>query len=413
MNKPEILDLVKTALFDLKINKMRTFLTVLGIIVGIGSFVLISAIGKGKTEMMEKMYSHMGDGCLLIQLNDDYQGDYPVTDENKFSEKDFSRIKSNPNIKLISPYFVAKTSQYSKISNENGKTIRDGWTNITGCNTDLFKIASLKLLKGRVFSNNENVYFTVIGDCLAKELFGTDNVVGRIIILSIGKTLFKFSVIGVVENPYMNSMNGTSVTKEYQMFIPANVFAKIDGKDMISNMICKVVDNGNLIRIQNQLLNYVAKIKNTPKDIYKVEMINKEMVSLNKEQKRFNWVMGMISLISLIVGGIVIMNIMLVSVTERTVEIGVRKALGARNKDIVFQFLIEAVVLTIFGGFAGIIFGYISSKILSTAANVPTALGLNVVILSFFISFAIGVVFGIYPALRAAKLKPIDALRKE
>jgi putative ABC transport system permease protein len=413
MNKTENLDLIKTAFFDLKINKMRSLLTVLGIIVGIGSFVLISAIGKGKTDMLEKMYSHMGDGCLLIQLNDDYRGDYPVTESNKFSEKDFSRIKSNPNIKLISPYFMVKTSHYSKISNENGKIIRDGWTNITGSNADLFEIASLKLLKGRFFSNNEYLQFTVIGDCLAKELFGTVNAIGKIITLTIVKTVFKFSVIGVVENPYMNSKNDTGGAKEYQMFIPANVFARIDGKDRIPNIICKVVDNGNLIRIQNQLQNYVAKIKNAPDEIYKVEMINKEMVSLNKEQKRFNWVMGMISLISLFVGGIVIMNIMLVSVTERTVEIGVRKALGARNSDIVFQFLVEAIVLTVFGGVFGIFTGYFISKILSYAANVPTALGINVVLLSFLISITIGVVFGIYPALRAAKLKPIDALRKE
>lgn len=389
-------------------NKMRSLLTMLGIIIGVAAVIALVSIGYGVRSQIQDSISSLGSNLLMVYPGAPRTpGVRPTADSQKTLKlEDYTTISHLQDIDMASP--VSAGSSYVVIYTNKNWT-----TSVNGVNSDFQYINNWTVKSGRFITASQverRERVAVIGATVATNLFGTEDPVGKDIRIKNNP----YKVIGVLESKGSGSFGND---QDDVIYIPYTTgMERLQGVDYLRMIYIKAKDGVDLDRLQTDVENILRvrhNIKNTELDDFNVRNMATIMATVEETTATMTLFLGAVAAISLVVGGIGIMNIMLVSVTERTREIGVRKALGATYRVIVMQFLIEAVVISLVGGAIGILVGIGASKLIGALTSMKTVISMGPILLSFGFSMAIGLVFGLYPARKAAKLNPIDALHYE
>ena len=388
-------------------NKLRSLLTMLGIIIGVAAVIALVSIGNGVKQDIEDSISSLGSNLLVVLPGAPRTpGARPSQGSMKSLKiSDYEAIAKLEGVKAASP--MTNGSYVVIYQNKN-------WTtSVAGVNANFQDVNNWTMTSGRFFSdknvqNRERV--AVVGQTVVKNLFADEDPVGK----EIRVKNIPFRVIGVLKSKGNGTMGND---QDDTVLIPYTTsMERVEGIDYLRRVYVVAKDDGGIDRLQADIENLLRvrhNIKDTNLDDFNIQNMKSIMETVAQTTGTFTLFLGAVAAISLVVGGIGIMNIMLVSVTERTREIGVRKALGATYSVIVTQFLIEAVVISLMGGFIGIAFGIGASKVIGMVSGMSTVVSVPTIIMSFAFSMAIGLIFGIYPARKAAKLNPIDALHYE
>ena len=402
---------LKEALESLNANKLRTGLTMLGIVIGVAAVISMMAVGKGAESSITGTIETMGSNLLFVKVNNDATNPSPLTlaDAESIVESGGA-----PSVLAVAP----TVSQNKEVSFSGGSIS----TSITGLTPDYASVRNEEVSVGRFISQQDmdnHATVAVIGTDIVDELFGSnaDALANK---LRIGSNLYQ--VIGVLE-----PKGGTSFgSSDNQVYIPittaqsrlvtrSSAYAEVDlisvgatSSEVMNDAMNEVT---NILRARHR----ITSDEENDFEVFSQETFTEAATSITGVLTVF---LGGIAAISLLVGGIGIMNIMLVSVIERTKEIGLRKAVGARDRDIMLQFIVESLIIGLFGGLVGVLLGWgISSSISNVAMMSGTVMNaemtLDSILMAVTFSVTVGLVFGIYPASRAAKLEPVEALRTE
>ena len=401
-------NLFKIALRALANNKLRAFLTMLGIIIGVASVITMLAIGQGSKKSIQKQISEMGSNMIMIHPGADMRGGVRQDPSSMQNLKltDYESLRNETNyISAISPN-VSSSGQL--IAGNNNYP-----SSVSGVGIDYLEIRQLNIESGEMFTESDiqtSAKVCVIGKTIADNLFPNEDPVGRIIRFN----QVPFRVVGVLKSKGYNSMGMdqddvvlapyTTVMKRLlaQTYLEG-IFASALTEDMTDNASEEITE----------ILRRNHKLKESDDDDFTIRSQQELSSMLNSTTDLMTTLLACIAGISLVVGGIGIMNIMYVSVTERTREIGLRMSVGARGIDILSQFLIEAILISITGGIIGVIIGCGASFIVKNVAHWPIYIQTWSVLLSFAVCTITGVFFGWYPAKKAADLDPIEAIRYE
>lgn len=388
-------------------NKMRSILTMLGIIIGVAAVIALVSIGNGVKQDIQNSISSLGSNLLMVMPGAPRTpGVRPSSGSMKsLKVSDYEAISKLDGVKAASP--MTNGSYVVIYQNKN-------WTtSVSGVSYNYLDVNNWSMKSGRFLSeknvqNRERV--AVVGKTVVKNLFGDEDPVGA----EIRVKNIPFRIIGVLNSKGSGAMGND---QDDMVIIPyTTAMERVEGVDYLRMIYVVGKDENGIDRLQSDIENLLRVrhgIKDTNLDDFNIQNMNSIMETMEETTGTLTLFLGAVAAISLVVGGIGIMNIMLVSVTERTREIGVRKALGATYSVIVTQFLIEAVVISLMGGIIGIILGIGSSKLIGMASGMSTVISVPTIVMSFAFSMAIGLIFGIYPARKAAKLNPIDALHYE
>jgi putative ABC transport system permease protein len=411
-----MLNAIQQAFRALLANKGRTLLTTLGIMIGIATVILVLSAGAGFRDLIDKEIATFGTNTLYVQTKvpsnnknrsprDEISSGVTVT---SFKQRDLDDIKKLPNV--VNDYGMVLGQAAASYRNNHKTSV------YVGASATMFEIDQNKLQSGRFFTATEDAsgaQVAVIGYKVASSLFGQDDPIGKI--LRIGS--LNFQVIGVYE-----ASSGMSGGNDDYIYIPlVTAQKKMLGINYLLQGVVQVKDN-NLSAVTAEDIKNVMRrnhsITNPDKDDFEIMTQEQVMDIINTIFDSITILLIAIAAISLIVGGVGIMNIMYVVVTERTAEIGLRKALGAKNANILQEFLVEAVVVTLLGGVIGILFGAFLTWVLTTVAVAnglawTFVLPLYAVGIGFGVSAIIGISFGVLPAVNASKMDPIEALRHE
>jgi putative ABC transport system permease protein len=405
MLKPSFNDLLKSSFRSILKNKSRTILTSLGIIIGVTSVILLTSIGNGLKKYITQQFESLGANSVFVSpgklFNDNggfSQGGMMMT--TSFTQKDINILKRKLKNSIVMPF----NAVYADIKSNQGikkQAEIDGTVEEYGKNNNLVPSAG----NGRFFTNEENDKKSpviVLGYKVAQTLFPKSNALGKKVIIK-GKSL---KVIGVLDEKG-SSISGTSV--DDMSLAPISIVNNLAGNENIVTIAIKAPDKNSIDPIKKDITKIM--LERYDKDAFSVYDSAQLLSSINSIINTLTIALSGIAAISLVVGGVGIMNIMLVSVTERTREIGLRKAVGAYPRAILIQFLIEAVILSCFGGLIGIILGWLGTLAINNFF--PASITPSSIILAFGVSSSVGIIFGVAPARKASKLSPIEALRYE
>jgi len=393
------------ALREIRRNIMRSFLTILGIVIGVAAVIIMVTIGQGATASVKQSIASMGSNILMIAPGKRL-GPGQSSSTVPFKEADGEAILNT----------VGSVTAVAPVSSQNAQAVfgNENWsTQVTGSVNAYFAMSNRKIGSGRLFTESETragAAVCVIGATVAKKLFSSEDPVGQKIRLE----KLSCQVIGVLQSKGQNSMG---MDQDDIAIIPLRTFQRrVSGKTDIGIFQVKVSESSSsekAIRDITALLRERRHLSAKDEDNFSV-MDTKEIATMMTGTTRtLTALLSAVAAISLLVGGIGIMNIMLVSVTERTREIGIGLAFGALEREVLVQFLVESVVLSSLGGLVGIFLALGSSVFLASILRVPFIFNPGIVILAFIFSAAVGVIFGYFPALKAARMDPIEALRYE
>ena len=402
-------NLFKIALKALNNNKMRCFLTMLGIIIGVGSVITMLAIGQGSKDSIKKQISEMGSNMIMIHPGNMERGGVRQSSDDMQTLKvvDYENIRDEA--KFVAAVSPMVSSQGQFICGANNYP-----SSIEGATPEYLEIRQLKVQEGTSFSDvdvKRAAKVCIIGKTVADNLFPNgENPIGRVIRFN----SIPMTVVGLLESKGYNSMGQDQddiVIAPY-----TTVMKRILAIDYIQGIFASALSEEMTEEATDEIstiLNRNHKIKDDSDRDYDIRSQQELSDMLNSTSEMMTLLLACVAGISLLVGGIGIMNIMLVSVTERTREIGLRMSIGARGIDILTQFLIESIIISITGGIIGILFGAGASLAVKFLLNWPVSIQLYSVVLSFVVCTVTGVFFGWYPAKKAAALDPIEALRYE
>ncbi len=387
----KILNIIKMAFKNIKSNKLRSGLTMLGLIIGIASVIVLVGIGTGATSSVTDSVKSLGTDILTLTISSsDVTYEYEQVDE----------LLEIANVEKVAPYkSISATASRGTTTSSRASILatNDNYLEIT--NTDLAKGRRISLID---IENSTKV--CILGSEIAESLFSLTEPVGQTIKLDGDK----YTVIGVLTE------QGTSMGNNVDdmILIPLTTAVYFDEDTSISDVYFKLEDEDKIDMTSTLIGNYLRETLLISSDYYSVSSQDSMLDTMDSITDTLTLLLGGIASISLVVGGIGVMNVMLVSVTERTKEIGIRKSLGARKRDILIQFLIEALVLSLLGGLIGVVFGLVIGIVAENFGLTFTASG-SIILIAFLSSAGIGMIFGIFPAYRAACLRPIDALRTD
>lgn len=403
-----IANLLKIALKALNNNKLRCFLTMLGIIIGVASVITMLAIGQGSKNSIKAQISEMGSNMIMIHPGNMQRGGVrqSADDMQTLEVADYEALKELPGVAAVSP----SVNSGGQLVNGNNNYP----SSIYGVTPEYLDIRKFKVKDGAMFTNHDiksAAKVCILGKTVVDNLFPNgDDPVGRVI--RFGK--IPLTVIGVLESKGTNSMGQD---QDDVVIAPyTTVMKRILAIDYIQGIFASAADENQTdetIEAITEVLRTRHKIKDDADNDFEIRSQQELSEMMNSTSDMMTVLLACIAGISLLVGGIGIMNIMYVSVTERTREIGLRMSIGARGIDILSQFLIEAVIISVSGGIIGILLGVIASWMVNVIAHWPVYIQLYSVILSFAVCTVTGVFFGWYPAKKAASLDPIEAIRYE
>jgi len=394
------------ALREIRRNLLRSFLTILGIVIGVGAVITMVTLGNGATRAVSDQISSLGSNLLMIRPG---QRLGPVRDAAgapPFKEADAQALATQlGGIRAVAP------------SSASGVTVvyaaRNWATVVTGTTNEYFETNNWRIAEGRTFTDAEErsgAAVCLIGATVRRELFGARDPLGERLRIK----QFSCQIIGLLASKGQAAMGQD---QDDTVILPLHaVQRRLTGNQNVGTLLVSMKDGVDAERLKNgitQLLRERRSLSEHDDDNFNVLDTRQIAETLSGTTRVMTMLLGAVAAVSLVVGGIGIMNIMLVSVTERTREIGVRLAIGALEREVLLQFLIEAVVLSSIGGLIGVVLAAAASAALAAAMHVPLLFDPAINLLSFAFSAVIGVVFGYFPARRAARLDPIEALRHE
>ncbi len=407
----DFLQTLKIALRALRTNKMRSFLTMLGIIIGIAAVIAMMAVGSGASYVISQQIASIGSNIILVIPGSTTSGGLRMGmgGAQTLTSDDVKAIMAECPSVLRSAGTTRATSQVV-YGNMNWSTV------IMGASPELFDIREWPVSSGRSIGQQDvdgAAKVCLLGETVADNLFGDGDPVGKMVRIK----QIPFTVIGVLERKGQ-SPQGTD--QDDTVFVPLRTAQVKLSRSSFPNTVGAVLVQAKSEELLdkaesevNSLLNQRHRITNGKEPDYSTRNLSEILAVAEQSSRAMSLLLGAVASISLIVGGIGIMNIMLVSVTERTREIGIRMAIGARRNDILLQFMTEAVLLTMIGGVIGICLGGAGATVVSRFLSWPTLISIESITIAFFFSGAVGILFGLYPARKAAGLNPIDALRYE
>jgi len=394
------------ALREIRRNLMRSFLTVLGIVIGVAAVVTMVTLGNGATQSVSDQISSLGSNLLMLRPGQRMGPGSGSLGAPSFKAEDAEAIRAQvSSLKAVAP--TVNRTTVVVVGTKN-------WaTSITGSNSDYFTAGNWTLAEGRLFNATEEragKAVCIIGATVRKELLEAHSPVGD----SIRIKQFSCEVIGVLAAKGQSAMGRD---QDDTIVMPLRtVQRRLTGKQDVNTILISMQDGASSEQVINQLsllMRERRKLSDNEEDNFSVQDTKEIAKTLSGAIGTMTALLGAVAAVSLLVGGIGIMNIMLVSVTERTREIGIRLAIGALEKEVLMQFLTEAVVLSAFGGLVGLLLAAIACYGLSAMLSLPFLFSPGINLLAFGFSAAIGVIFGYVPARRAAQLDPIEALRHE
>ncbi len=383
----------KLALKSILSSKMRSFLTMLGMIIGVAAVITLLGLVTGVTNYLIDTFADMGTNLVTVSVSQ--------TDTRKVSIDEMYDL-ADDNSSIFTGVTPKVSGSYTVKNDSNSIS-----TSVIGVGEDYLTINNLELTQGRfiTYADIKNRYSAcVIGTYVVNELFDG--------VARLGDTLRidgqVYTIVGIQEEKADSEENSTDDI----IYIPYSNATRLAGSANVSSYTFAVADTDQVSAAETILDNYLYQ-KMMNEELYKVKSMTELLDTIHQMTTLLSSVLGGIAGISLLVAGIGIMNIMLVSVVERTKEIGIRKSLGAKKSDIMGQFVLEAIMISCLGGLVGIIFGTIACRTLGSAFGISAAPTIGAISLAFGVSAAIGIAFGYMPAKRAAKLNPIEALRSE
>jgi len=406
-----LLNTLLLALRSIRRNLLRSFLTILGIVIGVSAVITMVTLGNGATQAVQMQISSLGSNLLMVRPGQRQGPGGPGGGGGapSFKEEDAAAILAQ----IGGVAAVAPEGRLGVTVIGNG---RNWATSVTGSSNAWFATGNWKLASGRIFSDAEQLAgaaVCIVGETVRREIYG-----GRVGLGGLGEQLrikqFSCVVIGVLASKGQAAMGND---QDDTVLVPLHTLQRrVTGNLKVATLLVSMQEGSDSTRLKaslTQLLRERRKLASGDDDNFNVLDTQQLAETLSGTTKVMTTLLGAVAAVSLLVGGIGIMNIMLVSVTERTREIGLRLAIGALEREVLLQFLIEAVVLAALGGIVGIVIATGASIVLASVMGVPYLFNLGVNLLSFVFSAGIGVLFGYFPARRAARMDPIEALRHE
>lgn len=402
-----LMETIRVSINSLTTNKLRSFLTILGIIIGVAAVIAIMAIGNGSTTRIKAEISKLGNNVLMVapaMTMVDGEIDYDNTPS--FTWADVEALEQKNSIDALMPNITSNSKATWGRYNYNAT--------IVGTTASFYKVKKFSFAEGRTFTNDEidkRMNVAILESQAVQRLFGgdTQNVLGRTFQIK----QIPFKVIGVLNTQPVTKL---SYSTNEQIYIPATTMMNRLGEKNITGLDVSAKSPALMDQARSDILDSLRvthQLKPSEPDQFQIMSLSEAAGAVSGVDNIMTSLLGGVAAISLVVGGIGIMNIMMVSVIERTREIGIRKAIGAKPRDIMIQFLSEAVIFGLLGGTIGVVTGIGASKILEATAHMTIEFTISPIIYSFLSSAGTGILFGVYPAYKAASLKPIDALRYE
>jgi putative ABC transport system permease protein len=398
-----IFEIFNSALQNIRANKLRSFLTMLGIIIGISSVITIASIGGAIKQYITGEFAGMGTNVINLQM----KASASIGKRDFFTLEDADLILQKvPGVTSVVP--MAQSIGTVELQDKTKRA------SVIALNQHYAEIYSMTFEAGR-FLNEHDVttkkYVAVIDDLTAKKFFLTSEAaIGQKISININGRYSEMTVVGVTKSQGILSSFGENVPAV--VYVPITIYQQVLGEVNINNITVLVSDMSKADELSAEMIRIIENRHNNS-DKYTASQGFAALETVNSVLNMLTIALSAIAGISLVVGGIGVMNIMLVSVTERTREIGIRKAVGAKTGDIRIQFLSESVILCLIGGALGILAGFAFCGIIGISLDVSVPVSLATVVVAFIFSSAVGIFFGLYPAGKAARMDPIEALRHE
>jgi putative ABC transport system permease protein len=385
--------LIKVAMSSVWNNKMRSFLTMLGIIIGISSVIILVGMGEGTKKNVTEQIEKLGTNLITVNITGNRN--------NAISEEELADLKTKPGIKEIAP-----TMSQGNVNIRSGDTSET--TTLEASTPNYATVRKLAISSGRFISQRDidnRFKVLVIGPETAQNVFGNTNV--------LGKTMYvngiEFTIVGILQSAGTSSMG----SNDDRIILPLSTAQRLLKNSTIRTFYIEAESKDKVTEAMGYLQLFLNKKYNNDTRSFRVMNQTSLLETASSTTESMTAMLSGIAAISLVVGGIGIMNIMLVSVIERTREIGIRKAIGAKRRTVLLQFLIEAATISSLGGMIGVLIGYLGAYLGPKYFSTTIVISGNIVLAAFVFSVLVGVVFGIYPASKASKLNPIDALRFE